>query len=220
MERTPSWKKFCFALVAANALLMGLFFTGIYWLHLEDVKAAEVTRNSTELADLRAEIWAHRVSAKTPFTSRERAAAYNALRSIRKLRAATAIGLSLGEYSNRVLDTGIEIDAALRWTRDCPAKLEIQSALDCYSDASNLWSNSIGKDTIADFEIADKRSRLSGYGIPETLSHSKEANIYLEKFDEHDRDLVLQTVWSKAGEHLLKAEREVLTSLDERDEKK
>jgi len=81
-------------------------------------------------------------------SSKNTASAKRALEAIHKLQSATEAGLSFMQYSERVLDTKAEVDAALRSiTVETPSDAhfvqDIESAMYFYVAARDDWSTSI-----------------------------------------------------------------------------
>lgn len=63
-----------------------------------------------------------------------------ALKSLRKLTAATDVGVNFQDYSRRVIDVKAEVENLLPGIADEYVKNEIKSAMDAYADASSAWN--------------------------------------------------------------------------------
>ncbi len=81
-----------------------------------------------------------------------------ALRVLRGLQSVTKAGVNLSEYSRRVNDAAVEIDAFLdKYKRGHEEVLaEMREAMELYNTASLAWSRSFGKDY---FRIRDEDLR-------------------------------------------------------------
>ena len=66
--------------------------------------------------------------------------AAEALKSLRKLTAATDVGVNFQDYSRRVIDVKAEVEDLLPKIADYYVRNEIKSAMDAYADASSAWN--------------------------------------------------------------------------------
>lgn len=73
-------------------------------------------------------------------TQAQNEAVETALKSLRKLQAATEVGVSLTSYQNRLIDTKADVDEALRSIPPGSISNAIQTAMQSYQDASTFWS--------------------------------------------------------------------------------
>lgn len=67
-----------------------------------------------------------------------------ALKALRKMSAATEVGVSLSEYSSRLIDTKAEVDEAIDILPDNFLRQELILALQSFIDAGRAW-NEMGK---------------------------------------------------------------------------
>lgn len=95
--------------------------------------------------------------AKQKLTSRQIEFAKSALKSIRKLEAATKVGVSYNDYNSRLIDTQADVD---EYTRELPKsniRNEIEQAMKTYVSAGALWKSymridiTVGGNSTGDF---------------------------------------------------------------------
>ena len=80
---------------------------------------------------------------KPGLTDAQKSAASTALKSLRKLGAATEIGVSAPDYQNRLIDAKADVNEALRNLPDGKLKINIDDAMQAYVDASTFWNESL-----------------------------------------------------------------------------
>ena len=77
-----------------------------------------------------------------------------ALKSLRKLAAATEVGINFQEYGRRVIDVKTEVEEFLPKMSDSYVKDEIQLAMKDYVDAANYWNDHI-KNNMSKYSSVD-----------------------------------------------------------------
>lgn len=122
----------------------------------------------------------------------------SALKSLRKLAAATEVGVNFQEYGSRLIDVKAEVNEFLPKITDGYVKDEIKLAMESYADASTAWNNMLRRDyLLIGFEPADTLQKK--YSIPIDRSIG---NIPLLP-----RNVVLSTIWAAARKHIENASK-------------
>jgi hypothetical protein len=121
-------------------------------------------------------------------------AASDALKELRKMSGAVEMGLSLEEYTKRMIDMKAEIDEKLSGVPDGELKQEIKSALQAYIDAKTLWT-SAGGDRVYT-SPGNNKAIFNKYSIPiESIGLEPSTN----------KKVTLSLVWAIANKHIEKA---------------
>ena len=145
------------------------------------------------------------VSTDAQLSQTQRSSANQALKSLRKLEAATEVGLTSSTYSERLIDTKADVQENLRVLPESLLKKEISLSLEAYIDARTAWDTFI---EIPYYEVAInslKRAKLvDKYSIPKHLQYAGDDG--LKKVDKFNTGQVLGYIWQAASEHLSKAE--------------
>jgi hypothetical protein len=118
----------------------------------------------------------------------------NALKSLRKLAAATEVGVSFREYGTRLIDVKTEIEELLPDISEGNVKEEIKLAMEAYADASKVWNEMIktgNGDLFPDYE--PWKTLQQKYSIP-TYRYS---NLHLMTVDKS-----LKAIWAAANQHI------------------
>ncbi|MFN3385876.1 MAG: hypothetical protein ACK42Y_04740 [Candidatus Thermochlorobacter sp.] len=66
-----------------------------------------------------------------------------AMKELHKMQAATEVGITLQEYSSRLIDLKASVDEALRQVSDPELKRELRFAVEAYSDGLDLWNRQL-----------------------------------------------------------------------------
>jgi len=69
--------------------------------------------------------------------------AYEALASLRKVQAATQVGVNYQQYGQLLIEAKDKTNAASRVLSDGLVKTEIRATMDAYADAGTLWEEKI-----------------------------------------------------------------------------
>lgn len=129
-----------------------------------------------------------------PGISKNDEAVANALKSLRKLAAATEVGVNFQDYSSRLIDVKAEVNEVLPQIADGYVKDEIKLAMDAYADAGTAWNWTIvnrSGDMFPDYEPG--KTLQAKYSIP-TYKYS---DLHLM-----ERDKVLNAIWAAARKHI------------------
>jgi len=149
---------------------------------------------------------------------RHPAEAYEALASLRKVQAATHVGVNYQQYGQLLIEARDKTNAASRVLLDgSPLKAEIQAAIDAYVDAGKAWGEK--------FSEGGYECEKGSEGRPEGLPHVRPVCGQLRQDKEPgstlipkyslatenwygmelaDSDKAMQTIWMNADLHLNK----------------
>jgi hypothetical protein len=116
---------------------------------------------------------------------------YEALASLRKVQAATQVGVSYMQYGQLLIESKDKTNAALRVLSDGPVKSEIQATMDAYADAGQVWGAKIKSVTLTTVQEPG-RTIIARYKLKTTL----------DELDDADKSL--QLIWLVADTHLMK----------------
>jgi len=106
------------------------------------------------------------------FSSSQRESIKKALAAVRKMEAATKVGVTHSAYSNRLIDAQAEVDECLRSIPDCKVKEEIQMAMKQYVAANTIWQTTAEMDQLTKGNLTNEvlTSRWS-----EAQAHTRQA---------------------------------------------
>ena len=159
-------------------------------------------------------------------TANQRLAAGNAIKALRKLKAAVEIGISLNQYTDRLLEAKVEIEALLNSVPTGTLRLEIASALEAFQDAHELWRIAV-REVYVTLYLLNVRSILQKYGptqqdISEGVIREKgdiylilsadlnripaDARLFDRLWQERYFDPPLKGIWAIALQHLKQSE--------------
>ncbi len=111
-----------------------------------------------------------------------------ALKSLRKLAAATEVGVNFQEYGSRLIDVKTEVNELLPKITDGYVKDEIILAMDAYADAETAWNGMTrGNSLFPDLEPG--KTLQKKYSIPIDTSIGMALL---------PRNVVLSTIWAAA----------------------
>ena len=127
---------------------------------------------------------------------KEQESIQQALKSLRKLSAATEVGVSFVEYSRRLIDVKSEVAEYLSNISDGYIKDEINAAMEAYADASTGW-NEMGRNFTLFPSLEPGKYLQKKYGIPTDRSIG---------MDLLPGKLVLSTIWAVAKKHIENAQ--------------
>jgi hypothetical protein len=127
--------------------------------------------------------------------------AYQALASLRKIQAATQIGVNYQQYGQLLIEAKDKTNAASRVLSDGPVKTEIRATMDAYADAGQVWGE----------KTRSRDSRLYGWlnndeepGLTLIPKYSLKTDQYGNITDEQGLSNALKTIWLNADLHLTK----------------
>ena len=129
-----------------------------------------------------------------PKIPKEKLAIQSALKSLRKLVAATEVGVNFQEYSSRLIDVKTEINEILFEIPDGDIKNEISHCMEAYADAGTAW-NGFNQNQEKYFNMYPASE--SGKLLLRKYMPIDDKN----KFD-IERSFAISTIWAAAQKHL------------------
>lgn len=128
---------------------------------------------------------------------KEQESIQEALKSLRKLSAATEVGVSFADYGRRLIDVKSEVAEYLSNISDGYTKDEINAAMQAYADTATAWNEMIRYDfMIVKFEPGTSLQRK--YSIPVSRIGNEQVMT---------RNAVLSTIWAAAKTHIENAQK-------------
>lgn len=115
--------------------------------------------------------------------NKSKSAADKAIKALRRVDAATDIGINQIEYNARVAEAKVEVDSAIPDIEDSQMKIELSEALEAYKDAAHLWSAKPLEHLNLVVILREK------YGLPHDVTAL-------------DRRANIQLIWKIGREHL------------------
>jgi len=143
------------------------------------------------------------LSACGGLSSQQKEAANKAITSLRKVHAATEVGVNYMQYGQLLIDAKAEVNNAEGALAQGDLRSEIRSAMDAYSDAGQAWGLKI-KGSYHIYEKAGPGSELiSKYSLP-TMDPGDSGSKLLG--GQIEIETAIQSIWSTARDHLERAE--------------
>lgn len=150
--------------------------------------------------------------------------ATSALTALKKIQAATEVGVSYQQYSQLVVDAKAAVNDATSNLPDGELKAELQAAMEAYVDAGEGWANTKTEDMpilgrrrilrLRDFASRnDVGQRLRGkYNIKTFMEDLYEGKIDSMKVVHSDVDFMLEdemlnVIWREAKKHVERASK-------------
>jgi hypothetical protein len=129
-------------------------------------------------------------------SSKQQASADEAMKALRKLGAATQVGVNYQQYGSLVIDAQAQVNDALAVLPEGELKKEMNAAMEAYADAGQVWSKKIADRGI----YSDSEPGMTL--IPKYSLRTEKAYSGSMRADPDD---ALQTIWGAARRHLDKA---------------
>lgn len=122
-------------------------------------------------------------------------AVLDAMKSLRKLDAATEVGITRADYGPLLVTAKADVNAALDELPDGPQRTAISATMDAYADASTAWEAKLKGPTMdSDSEPAlTWRTKYQVPGYRDSTTYSP---------GHIDVDAAMQLMWSYASKHL------------------
>ena len=130
----------------------------------------------------------------------QKSAAKAALKALRKLAAATEVGVTKQVYGERLIDVKVEVSENLQEIPAGVLKTEIQADMDAYADAASIWDDSFEYKYIAVLLVGPPGEIIKKYSIPVATYEGD-----LRETTQEDRSLILSTIWGAARKRMDKA---------------
>ena len=124
-----------------------------------------------------------------------------ALDALRKIQAATQVGVNYQQYGQLVIDAKAKTNSASRLLPEGSIKKEMEAAIDAYADAGRAWSTKFGSSSRDNLytDTEPGKTLIPKYSLPtEATTHA-----YLGS-NPIDIDSAIQIIWQKADSHIQK----------------
>lgn len=121
-----------------------------------------------------------------------------AIKSLKKLSAATDVGVNFQDYNRRIIDVKAEVEDSLQNIPDEYTKSEIKSAIDAYADASSAWNFAVQNRGYLFIDFEPAITLRPKYSIPTTQ---------LGSMTLITRETALSVIWAKAKTHIENAQK-------------
>jgi len=142
--------------------------------------------------------------------AKQNAVANDAIKALKKIRAATQVGVPFREYNRLTIEAKAEVDDTLSVLPDGELKKEISLAMDAYADASKVFNEKILNHGFA-LQWEPGKTLIPKYSIPARKSIYDGAKIYGKPYSDDnlyaDIDDTLQTLWSLGRVRIKRASR-------------
>jgi hypothetical protein len=134
-------------------------------------------------------------------SSKQRTAADDALKALKKIEAATQVGVNYQQYGQLVIDAKAQVNEASSALPDGDLKKELNVVMEAYTDAGQAWSTKVGSTSLKP-NTEPGATLMRKYNLK---AHSFKAGstelVWLSE------DEARQAAWSAAAEHLLTAQK-------------
>lgn len=120
------------------------------------------------------------------------AQAHEALASLRKLQAATQVGVNYQQYNGLLIDAKDKTNSADRVLPEGELKQALGRTMEAYADAGDAWSEKIKSQSLTS-ESERGRTLISKYSLKTTNYYGVETA---------DTDSAIQVIWFNADLHL------------------
>jgi hypothetical protein len=131
-------------------------------------------------------------------SSKQRSAAEEAIKSLRKISASTQVGVNYQQYGVLVIDAQAQVNEALAVLPDGELKNEMNATMESYSDSLQVWGAKIKSGTgEIHTELNPGTVIIPKYSLPTTDSGMLGKSI--------KGDQALQIIWGVANKHLDRA---------------
>jgi hypothetical protein len=128
-------------------------------------------------------------------SSKQKDAAKDALKALRKIEAATQVGVSYMQYGPLVIDAQAQVNEAMSMLPDGELKKELKAAMEAYADAGQAWEKTING-RLQGSSLGDSLDKKYSLGLP-----SKDEYVYEKAM----REVVLSKIWAAGREHIERA---------------
>lgn len=181
-------------LISALVVLIG---TGVSL----QVPAQEISRkNPPQRASSQKETPYQGTKDSSSVVTQRREAAASAIRELRKIEAATKVGINRGKYGDRLIDAKASIEDSLTQIPNGELSSAIRQSLDAYEDAATLWN--IASETSG---MGFYLKRLAAHGIIERyhlnlkLGDDYLANVRDNKYWDDYVIVPVEKIWREAS---------------------
>ena len=135
-------------------------------------------------------------------SSKQKTVASEALAALRKVHAATEVGVSYQQYGTLVIDAKAKVNDANAVLPDGEMKTRLNAAMDAYTDANQAWGAKVSSSSLKP-DTEPGATLMRKYDLkPSSMSAGN--RIFAEWLDP---DKAMQAAWGAAGGHLLIAQK-------------
>jgi hypothetical protein len=142
-------------------------------------------------------------------TSTQKNAIQSALKSLRRLGAATEVGVSQTDYQSRLIDTKADVDEDLRAIPgQSPVAVHIKKCLEAYQDASDAWNDNENFhfwSTFKDFPLPAPKV-VKKYKIATQFEDENAQAASRDELAEYAHGVITKACWKVAHSECDKAE--------------
>jgi hypothetical protein len=133
-------------------------------------------------------------------SSKQRTAASDSLKALKKIEAATQVGVNYQQYGQLVIEAKAQVNEALSVLSDGELKKELDATMDAYADAGQAWGVKISGHGILKQNEEPGKTLISKYSLKaEVPSIAKSLGAIVHSDD------ALQVIWGEARKHLERA---------------
>lgn len=129
-------------------------------------------------------------------SSEQRSAANDALKALRKVEAATQVGVNYQQFGQLAIEAKAAVNQAVTALPDGEVKSEIVAAMEAYADAGDAWGATINDKLTSSSKLASDLKQKYDFDY-------QKVNAALSKEDL--KSLLLSTIWEAAKNRLNKA---------------
>jgi len=129
-------------------------------------------------------------------SAKQQSAADEALKALRKIEAATQVGVSYQQYGQLVIDAKAQVNEATAILPEGELKKELETATDAYSDAGRVWSAAIARELFPGDEVSKYLKSKYNIEVARPISDGHERE---------QRSAILNVIWAIGRLHLEKA---------------
>ena len=140
-------------------------------------------------------------SEKQRAEERSKAAAANALKSLRKIEAATQVGVNRMQYGPLLIEAKATLNEANAFMIDGDIKRDLNAAMEAFTDASGVWQQEYG---VIQANAEPGLTWQKKYNVP-----SRESTVL--GYPVIDRETTVQLAWKQASQHLDRASAQLNT---------
>lgn len=128
--------------LAVTAIVLGVWWSGGFdrWLNRIESEDSSAQAASSAMSQPTKQSTPSRASVVSP---QALAAAQDAMKALRKLDAATQVGVNFVNYQPLVIDARAKVDEAVSLLPIEQLKSELRSAIDAYADAASAWNDAL-----------------------------------------------------------------------------
>jgi hypothetical protein len=126
----------------------------------------------------------------------------NAIDALRKIEAATQVGVNYANYGSLLIEAKAKVNKASTVLPDSEVKGELNGAMDAYADAGSAWADKIQFDGAILTDFGSGKTLIQKYGLLGLLVKQCDDDADVDRVD---ADALMQMIWVYAREHLNRA---------------